>query len=151
MKKLLILVLFFLNLSLYAATPSNNHSDDISVLQAGKAWSEALASRDANKISELYDKHAILYATFSNMLTQPEEIHHYFVKLMQNEKLNVHFIRQEVRVSGNTAINSGLYIFTYEKDHRLVKVPARYTFVYAKTSDHWLIIDHHSSVLPNNK
>lgn len=150
MKKIFVLIFLFLPLWLSQAF-ATEQTDELSVLTSGKAWAHAIAARDDKAITALYDPQAILYATFSNMLTRPEDIHHYFVKLMQHPKLDVHFIRQEVRLYGNTAINSGIYIFTYEKDHAWVKIPARYTFVYTKTPKGWLIVDHHSSVFPDKK
>ena len=53
-----------------------------------------------------------------------------------------------VRIFGDTAVNSGLYTFRYEKDGKVVNVPARFSFTYRKDGDKWKIVDHHSSVVP---
>ena len=45
------------------------------------------------------------------------------------------------------AIDSGLYVF----DTIGGQVPARYTFVYRKVGNDWLIAEHHSSAMPENQ
>ena len=53
-----------------------------------------------------------------------------------------------VRVYGDTAINSGYYTFSYEKDGQPTQLPARYSFALVKRDGKWLIVDHHSSTMP---
>lgn len=49
----------------------------------------------------------------------------------------------------NTAIDTGLYTFTFTADDGTQTfADARYTFVYEKVHGEWLIINHHSSLLP---
>jgi hypothetical protein len=48
----------------------------------------------------------------------------------------------------NNAINTGLYTFTLTENGVQQQVPARYTFVYRRTNGEWLIVNHHSSVVP---
>lgn len=60
----------------------------------------------------------------------------------------VTFGEQRVRIYGDIAINSGYYTFTYVKDGQAQSIPARYSFVYRKRGDKWLIVDHHSSATP---
>jgi len=55
---------------------------------------------------------------------------------------------EKIDLFGDAAVASGLYTFSYRKDGRLVELPARYTFVYRKTTDGWAIVRHHSSALP---
>lgn len=115
----------------------------------GTAWGKALASRDPHKIHALYDKEAVLLATFTNELDTPTEIHNYFVGLTKREGLQVQFDEQNIRILDNdTATNSGLYTFSFIENGKRVFVPARYTFVYAKRGNDWLIVEHHSSVRP---
>ena len=49
---------------------------------------------------------------------------------------------------GDTAINTGSYVFTYKMDGQMVQLPARYSFTLVKTDGKWLIADHHSSAMP---
>jgi hypothetical protein len=50
-----------------------------------------------------------------------------------------------VRVFGQIAINSGIYTFSFNDG---ASVQARYTFVYRWNGERWMIIEHHSSQMP---
>lgn len=112
-------------------------------------WAQALSARDPEKIADLYDEEAILYATFDNKIEDRKDIIAYFKNLMKNPGLNVTFQEQHIRVFWETAVNSGFYTFNYQANGKNVSVPARYTFVYILGPKGWLILDHHSSVFPN--
>jgi uncharacterized protein (TIGR02246 family) len=115
----------------------------------GQDWGTALSSGDANQITALYDQEAVLLATFSDELDTAKEIETYFVGLLQKPDLKVAFNAQNIRVlDDNTATNSGLYTFSYSENGKTVEVPARYTFLYEKKGDRWMIVEHHSSVRP---
>jgi len=121
------------------------------VLAAGQEWAAALASRDAAKIVALYDPEAILYATFTTRIGTQDGLLKYFTGLTKKADLKVRFTQQNIRVfDRDTALNSGLYVFSFTENGKTVKVPARYTFVYVKEHGAWKIIDHHSSVFPEN-
>jgi hypothetical protein len=47
-------------------------------------------------------------------------------------------------------VNSGSYVFTFERDGAKNELPARYSFTLVKREGKWLIIDHHSSGMPAN-
>lgn len=140
----LALMLSFFSFAVFAATTDATAE----VTKAGQAWQQAIASRNAETIATLYSPHAFLYATFDNMIDDHAALLEYFKKITMNENLQVTFDKQHVRVYGNVGINSGLYTFSYKQDGKEVRVPARYTFVYLHEGNKWLIIDHHSSVLP---
>ena len=53
-----------------------------------------------------------------------------------------------IRVYGDTAINTGYYTFSFLKDGESKSLPARYSFVYVKRNGDWKIVDHHSSKVP---
>jgi uncharacterized protein (TIGR02246 family) len=123
--------------------------DEVSSL--GRTWGNALAARDPKKMAALYDPKAVLIATFTNELDTPAEINNYFVGLMTKEKLQVAFNKQNIRIlDENTATNSGLYTFSYMENGKTIAVPARYTFVYEKRDGKWTIVEHHSSIRPEN-
>ncbi|GAE50948.1 calcium/calmodulin-dependent protein kinase II association-domain-containing protein, partial [Xanthomonas arboricola pv. pruni str. MAFF 311562] len=60
----------------------------------------------------------------------------------------VHY--RTVRVlDDDSAVDAGVYTFTLtDKDGKKTDVQARYTFVYEKRDGKWLIINHHSSAMP---
>jgi uncharacterized protein (TIGR02246 family) len=115
----------------------------------GQTWGTALASRDPQQITALYSPEAVLLATFVDELDTEPEILEYFKGLTQREGLNVQFEEQNIRVlDENTLSNSGLYTFSFVENGETVYVPARYTFLYEKQDDQWLIVEHHSSIRP---
>lgn len=144
MKKYLAFILFFFYSALSFAAPQA----DPQIEKLGQQWATALSSGNPQKIAALYDKNAFLYATFNNKLSTTDSLLNYFKKLMQHKNLAVQFNKQNIRRYNETAINSGLYTFSYTDGNKTVKIPARYTFVYTLEPQGWLIVDHHSSQLP---
>lgn len=131
----------------YSAKKAFPTTSDVEAL--GQTWGAALASRDPKSIAALYDEEAVLLATFTNELDTSTEIFDYFVGLTKRNGLNVKFDQQNIRVlDEDTASNSGLYTFSYVEKGKTVFVPARYTFLYEKRGDRWVIVEHHSSVQP---
>ncbi len=121
------------------------------VLATATSWQQALGARNPKALMALYDKDPHFYPTFSDELTTWKEIDQYFVKLSKKPGLQVVFNQESPRVYGNVAINSGIYTFSYSGEHHnTVTIPARFTFVYLKENGRWMIIEHHSSVLPAN-
>lgn len=139
----LFLLIFITSIS-FAEIPTQAEISKLSAL-----WGQTLAERNPQKIADLYDKDALLYATFSNLINTHDGILQYFVKLTKNKDLKVNFTQQSIRPFDDVALNSGTYEFSYTNDQgKTVRVPARYTFVYYKTPAGWKIIDHHSSAMP---
>ena len=127
--------------------------DKEDVLAAMEAWKENLAvgtTDDPSKILSLYAKDGILWGTISSKLRDnPALIKDYFVNAYKKlPKLTVEFIDPHVRVYGDTAINTGYYTFSYEKDGEMKSLPARYSFSLVKRDGKWLLVDHHSSGMP---
>jgi uncharacterized protein (TIGR02246 family) len=134
----------------YASSIQTVSHDEVKIL--GQDWGTALASEDANQMTALYDNEAVLLATFNDELDTAEEIEKYFIGLLQKPDLKVVFNNQNVRVlDDNTATNSGLYTFSFTENGKTVKVPARYTFLYEKKGDRWMIVEHHSSTRPEQQ
>lgn len=142
----------FVVLLCFVATPVQA-GDKEDVLAAMNAWKDNLAkgtAKDPSPVTSLYAKDGVLWGTISDKLrTSPDAIKDYFVNAYKKlPKLTVEFKDPHVRVYGNTAINSGYYTFTYEKDGKKKVLPARYTFALTKRDGKWLLIDHHSSGMP---
>jgi uncharacterized protein (TIGR02246 family) len=109
-------------------------------------WNKSLATGNASMVAANYAPNAILLPTVSNKLryTEAERIDYFEHFLLKKPHGKID--QANVRVFGDIALNSGLYTFTFSDGS---KVHARYTFVYQKQSDgRWLIIEHHSSKLP---
>ena len=119
------------------------------IRKAFDQWTAALAERDPEKIVACYDKNAVLWGTFSTKRRNGTElIREYFEQLVLRKHLRAICKNMDIRIYGDIAINSGMYHFTFFDNNLDFRVPARYTFVYHKVDGEWLIIEHHSSVLP---
>ncbi|MGI9382720.1 MAG: SgcJ/EcaC family oxidoreductase [Methyloligellaceae bacterium] len=140
-------------LCLIGSVTAAQAGDKEDVLGAMNAWKMNLAAstaEDPSKILSLYAKDGILWGTISKELrTTPDLIKAYFVNAYKKlPKLTVVFKDPQVRVFGDTAINTGYYTFTFEKDGQMKALPARYSFTLVKRDGKWLIADHHSSGMP---
>jgi uncharacterized protein (TIGR02246 family) len=111
-------------------------------------WNNALQTGDPDKVVACYAADAVLLPTVSAKVRHNhEEIRDYFVHFLAKQPYG-EITEQNIRIFGDIAINSGLYTFTLSEDGVAAEVAARFTFVYRKQKDQWLIIEHHSSILP---
>jgi uncharacterized protein (TIGR02246 family) len=127
--------------------------DEEDVAAAMNMWKDYLAegtSEDPGKVLSLYAEDGVLWGTLSSKRRDdPAAIHDYFVnayKALPN--LSVTFEDPHIRVYGDTAVNTGYYTFSYEKDGQATTLPARYSFTLVNRDGSWLIVDHHSSAMP---
>ncbi|MEV7189971.1 SgcJ/EcaC family oxidoreductase [Kitasatospora sp. NPDC093102] len=113
-------------------------------------WNAALATGDPNRVADLYAPDAVLLPTVSDIRTSRAGIVDYFTKFLASKpvgKIQERFITVLDRTS---AVDTGLYQFTLtDKNGGKSTVDARYTFVYELRGGRWLILNHHSSVLPS--
>lgn len=112
-------------------------------------WNAALATGDPQKVADLYAPDAVLLPTVSNKVRHSRaEIVDYFTKFLQSKPQGV--IQDETVnvLDPTTALNTGVYEFTLTKDGRRQQVRARYTYVYELRDGKWLIVNHHSSAMP---
>lgn len=128
------------------------------VLQTTQEWLQTVTSNRATASAEtaaLYASDAVLWGTVSEELrVNPAEIRSYFDFFAALPGLRVAAYQPYVRIfgtgnEGETAINDGYYVFAWRgPDGREVQKHARYSFVYRKEGGKWMIVDHHSSLLP---
>lgn len=112
-------------------------------------WNAALATGDPQRVADLYAPDAVLLPTVSNQVRRNRaEIVDYFTKFLQSKPQGV--IQDEIVdvLDADTAINTGVYEFTLSKDGKAERVRARYTYVYELRDGKWLIVNHHSSAMP---
>ncbi|MEU5430475.1 SgcJ/EcaC family oxidoreductase [Streptomyces olivoreticuli] len=113
-------------------------------------WNAALATRNARAVAALYAPDAVLLPTQSSEIrTTHDRIVDYFEHFLQ-QKPQGRIQERHITVLGpRSAIDTGLYQFTLtDKNGKAGKTDARYTFVYELRGGHWLIVNHHSSVVP---
>ena len=113
-------------------------------------WNAAVLTEDAEKVADLYAPDAVLLPTLSpEIRTTRAGIVDYFEGFLAKHPSGEE-IRSVVKVlDARTAIDTGIYRFTFHNaDGTTSSVDARYTFVYEKRHGEWLIINHHSSLMP---
>ena len=121
------------------------------IINLSVEWAQAIRSGYVESVMRLYDDKAVLWGTLSQeMRADRESIRRYFTKFEDHEGLNVEFTRSLIRIFGDIAINSGNYTFSWREQGRQISVPARFSFIYHYEYGSWLIIDHHSSILPDS-
>lgn len=143
-----------LNLSaVYANTRTNNDQTSTSAIStAYYKWVKAIETAQGNPkaVIEFYAPNAILLATFSPQLliNKNHGLDHYFISFTSHKNLRCYTRESIIQRYGNLALNTGFYTFTYNEAGKKITVPARFTFVYKKFNNRWLIINHHSSIEP---
>lgn len=145
------IILYFLAISSNLAIASTN-KDAAEVKAAEINWCAAIgnAKGDYKQVLAFYAPDAILLPTFSPDIlhNSPEEMGAYFKHLTRLPNIKCEINKTITNIYGNVAINSGVYTFSYLDNKKSLVMPARFSFVYLKTGGRWLIVNHHSSVLP---
>ena len=117
---------------------------------ATQVWIDGMNSHNANQVAALYSADAVLWGTRSSTLRDtPIAIQDYF-KLLDTVPLSYKVVlgEQRIRIYGDIAINTGTYTFSEDRDGKPFIRPARFSLVYRNHGGRWLIVDHHSSVVP---
>lgn len=123
------------------------------VAAAYQAWCSAIgtAKGDASVMVKFYAPDAILMPTLSSKILVNKDggLNDYFAMLTSYSNIQCTTNELITHVHGDIASNSGLYTFSYvDKNGQKQTIPARFTFIYKKINDQWLIIKHHSSKSP---
>jgi uncharacterized protein (TIGR02246 family) len=112
-------------------------------------WNAALATGDPQRVADLYAPDAVLLPTVSDQVRRSRaEIVDYFTKFLKAKPQGV--IEDEIVdvLDADTAVNTGVYEFVLTEDGKAQRVRARYTYVYELREGKWLIVNHHSSAMP---
>ncbi|MDB5935906.1 MAG: hypothetical protein JWQ01_3250 [Massilia sp.] len=109
-------------------------------------WNASLQTGDPHKVAANYAEKSILLPTVSNKprLTAAEK-EDYFRHFLENRPSGAIDLRT-IELGCNTAVDAGLYTFTFAKNG--TKVSGRYTYTYRWNGKEWLITSHHSSAMP---
>jgi hypothetical protein len=119
-------------------------------------WNDALATGDADQVTQRYGTHATLLPTMSNQpRTDYESIKAYFDIFLKKQPKG-RIVQGFVQIGENFkwAQDNGIYEFTMGVDGSVVR--ARYSFIYQIEDDdegnaEWKIIHHHSSLMPESR
>lgn len=123
------------------------HSPDI--LRTMNYWVTAFSENSSDPICALYDEQATLWGTLSPIKrNSPALIKEYFACIFGYKNRQVTLTESNIRYFDNMAICNGLYIFSWLDSEKQVTLHARFSFVYVKKAEKWLIVEHHSSAVP---
>ena len=111
-------------------------------------WNKSLKSGDPDQVVKNYAKNSILLATLANKprLTVAEKKSYFKFFLINKPVGKINY--RKIEVVHDTAVDAGIYTFTFAKTGAVVK--ARYTFTYRFNRNKWLITSHHSSRMPED-
>jgi uncharacterized protein (TIGR02246 family) len=109
-------------------------------------WNRSLQTGDPHQVVANYAERSILLPTVSNRprLT-PAEKEDYFHHFLENKPVG-RIDTRTIEIGCNSAVDAGLYTFTFGTTGAQVK--ARYTYTYKWDGKQWLITSHHSSAMP---
>lgn len=129
-----------------ARTENCKATSDAEIASLFDRWNQSLQTGDPHKVVANYAERSILLPTVSNKprLT-PEEKEDYFKSFLESRPSGKIDLRT-IELGCNTAVDAGLYTFTFAKSG--TRVSGRYTYTYRWTGSAWLITSHHSSVMP---
>lgn len=120
-----------------------------SIKRLSAEWADSLNTKNPTRAAALYENHIVVYATYEPKIDNYNDLVEYFTQLVNKENFRMEFNKENIRIFGPTAVNSGFYTFYYVEEGQPKKIPARFSFVYSLTPVGWKIVDHHSSVLPS--
>ena len=113
-----------------------------------KKWNEALQTKDASKVAELYSKDNSFLPTLNGEFKAgQEEAEGYFEHfLLKNPAGKI--VEEKIQPLGDAYIHSGLYDFEVGPADKREIVEARFTYVWREEDGKWKILHHHSSLKP---
>lgn len=109
-------------------------------------WNQSLQTGDPRKVVENYAEKSVLLPTVSNTpRLNAAQKQDYFEHFLQDKPFG-RIDSRTIEIGCTTAVDAGLYTFTFAKTGTVVK--ARYTYTYKWNGSRWLITSHHSSAMP---
>lgn len=135
-----------------AATPAPTTSEAgarEAIASATSTWVEAFNGREAPRLLSLYEPDAVLTDTSeSKPRVGRDAIADYYGSLVKRPTQRVALGERTIRVFGDTAIDAGNLTYFEMRDGAATTTPGRYSITYRHRGGRWLIVDHHTSVLP---
>jgi uncharacterized protein (TIGR02246 family) len=134
-------------------TPTTEGCKDTSEMEIAslfERWNASLRTGDPQQVVANYAQRSILLPTVSNKprLTQEEKLDYFqhFLEKRPSGTVDMRF----VDIGCNTAVDAGLYTFTFGATGEVVQARYSYTYRWYPEADggKWLITSHHSSAMP---
>ncbi len=130
-------------------TVSCHATNEAEIASLFDRWNDSLLSGDVHKVVANYAERSILLPTVSNKprltVAEKDDYFEHFLENRPSGKIDFRWID----IGCNSAVDAGLYTFTFAKTGAVVH--ARYSYTYAWTGGRWLITSHHSSAMPEKQ
>ncbi|MFL9898258.1 DUF4440 domain-containing protein [Paraburkholderia fungorum] len=132
-----------------ARTESCKVTSDQEIAALFDRWNQSLQTGDPHTVVANYAERSILLPTVSNKprltVADKEDYFRSFLQDRPSGKIDFRYIE----LGCNSAVDAGLYTFTFARTGVVVK--ARYTYTYHWDGAQWLITSHHSSAMPEKQ
>ncbi|MBA2965214.1 MULTISPECIES: SgcJ/EcaC family oxidoreductase [Ramlibacter] len=129
-----------------ARTETCKPSSEAEVAALFDRWNQSLQTGDPRRVVANYAEKSVLLPTVSNTpRLNPAQKQDYFVHFLE-DRPSGRIDSRSIEIGCNTAVDAGLYTFTFARTGAVVK--ARYTYTYKWDGSQWLITSHHSSAMP---
>jgi uncharacterized protein (TIGR02246 family) len=118
------------------------------VAAATAAWADAFNSRDAVRLSSLYEPQATLNDGAEKApRIGASAIADYYAAAVKRKAQRVALGEHSIRLLGDSvAIDSGTLTYFDVRDGNATTTPGRYSLTYQQRAGKWLIVDHQTSV-----
>lgn len=122
--------------------------NEIEIAHLFDRWDASLKTGNASEVVKNYAPNAILLPIISNQVRHNSiEIKQYFDQFLKLQPAGT-MKEENIRIFCDVAVASGKYNINIRKNGKPEQIKARYTFVYQKIGNNWLIQEHHSSAMP---
>jgi len=118
------------------------------MLQLITRWLQAVCSHDVNRVLYLYTSDAVLLGTFAPEIKQGRELVEYFRMFLGKTELCGQIDECIMQETEGGPVLSGVYTFWWVGPGGPERERARFSFVFTEVGEDWLILNHHSSVVP---
>lgn len=149
MKMRLAAVILTLLVAACTSAPPQASTDRPSV---ARAWQDALNGCEPDVLASLYAPEALFWPTTSRTLaTKPADVRAYYdaaCKGLKAGNAKTSIDSESVMAYGDVTISAGTATINLTSGGAPVTLGVRYSFTARKAGNKWLIIEHHSSLMP---
>ncbi len=112
-------------------------------------WNTALQSRVAANMSDLYAPDFMLLPTILGKFIRDKAGADAYFTLFLSQQPHTEIIEEKHQdITPECYVHAGTYRFTFDLSVKRASLDARFTFVWQRYGEEWLILHHHSSQKP---
>lgn len=131
---------------------SESDKNDEAIIKVLDKWADAFSFEKPDAIVSMYARDASLWGTLSSRRRDSHElIRDYFEHLFEFKERRVVFDKPRIRYYEDMSVCAGTYLLSWMDGVKKIELPARYSLVLSYQEKNWLIVDHHSSAMPDDQ